>query len=427
MFSRWQTRARSLGLLFLLALCLSTSTPFLSDVRARAAFYVDGLTFNFNRWTLQALWFKAQQTSLGLPGYLSHGARKQAVDTYFRLTEDALRVEAALNEIYSDPQIEDPQAASALLRARLEKLRRAQAQMQPLAESVLEAEISAVLVKERLTFLGQPLPPVLAHMTALPYDLVISPRDRIEQTTAFMLRADLTVADFEQLEARVDAGLNVSSLVVPVGGVGTYPTMVQRTANLPWTLDTFAHEWVHNYLSWHPLGMRYNATPELRTMNETAASLVGSAISQRVMERRFPERLERQPEATTTISLPLEHLDPRDWPRPPFDPRAELHITRLQVDAFLAEGRVEEAERYMEMRRQFFWQMNYHLRKLNQAYFAFYGAYADAPGGAAGADPVGPAVRALWEQSASLGDFLHQMSRLRAFADLQALLEHTQP
>jgi len=43
----------------------------------------------------------------------------------------------------------------------------------------------------------------------------------------------------------------------------------------------------------------------------------------------------------------------------------------------------------------------YYIRKLNQAYFAFYGAYADVPGGPAGEDPVGPAVRALRSQSQS--------------------------
>ena len=70
-----------------------------------------------------------------------------------------------------------------------------------------------------------------------------------------------------------------------------------------------------------------------------------------------------------------------------------MHETRVNVDEMLADGQVAEAENYMEARRQFFWENGYHIRKLNQAYFAFHGAYADQPGGAAGAaDPVGPAV-----------------------------------
>ena len=59
------------------------------------------------------------------------------------------------------------------------------------------------------------------------------------------------------------------------------------------------------------------------------------------------------------------------------------------------------------------------LRRLNQAYFAFYGAYADLPQGAAGEDPIGAAVRQLWTATASPSDFLRQMSRMNSVADLE--------
>jgi hypothetical protein len=72
----------------------------------------------------------------------------------------------------------------------------------------------------------------------------------------------------------------------------------------------------------------------------------------------------------------------------------------------------------MEARRQVFWENGYLLRKLNQAYFAFHGAYADQPGGAAGEDPVGPAVRALREQSASLADFINTIAWMTSFEEL---------
>jgi hypothetical protein len=78
----------------------------------------------------------------------------------------------------------------------------------------------------------------------------------------------------------------------------------------------------------------------------------------------------------------------------------------------------------MEMRRQVFWQHGYRwLRKLNQAYFAFYGAYADEPGGAAGTeDPIGAAVRQLRAQSASLAEFLNRVSWVTSFDQLKALV-----
>jgi hypothetical protein len=100
-----------------------------------------------------------------------------------------------------------------------------------------------------------------------------------------------------------------------------------------------------------------------------------------------------------------------------------MHATRVKVDALLADGRVEEAEAYMEARRQVFYDQGYRfLRRLNQAYFAFYGAYADEPGGAAGEDPVGEAVRALRASSGSPLEFLRRMAWMDSYADLTRVL-----
>jgi hypothetical protein len=99
-----------------------------------------------------------------------------------------------------------------------------------------------------------------------------------------------------------------------------------------------------------------------------------------------------------------------------------MHETRVTADSLLAEGKIAEAEAYMETRRQVFLKNGHFLRKLNQAYFSFYGSYADTPGGAAGEDPVGPAVRSLWEQSASLSEFVNRIAWMTTFEDLQAAL-----
>jgi hypothetical protein len=101
-----------------------------------------------------------------------------------------------------------------------------------------------------------------------------------------------------------------------------------------------------------------------------------------------------------------------------------MHETRVTADQLLVEGKIEKAETYMEQRRQFFWQNGYLLRKLNQAYFAFHGAYADVPGGAAGEDPVGPAVRTLREQSDSLADFINTIAGMTSFEELQEAIQN---
>jgi hypothetical protein len=99
-----------------------------------------------------------------------------------------------------------------------------------------------------------------------------------------------------------------------------------------------------------------------------------------------------------------------------------MRATRVEVDRLLAEGRIVDAEAYMEARRRVFVEHGYAIRKLNQAYFAFYGSYADEPG-ASGADPIGPALRDLRYYTGSLAEFVSTARGLTSLADLQAALE----
>jgi hypothetical protein len=57
----------------------------------------------------------------------------------------------------------------------------------------------------------------------------------------------------------------------------------------------------------------------------------------------------------------------------------------------------------MEQKRQYLDTRGYHIRKLNQAYFAFHGTYADRP---TSISPIGRELKKLRNQSASLKDFL---------------------
>jgi hypothetical protein len=370
--------------------------------------------FDFVNWTLDAFDVKLVQASLGTPFYIDERSRHQIVVDYFHLMDNILQDENQLDLIYADPSVRDPAAASASLRDALSGLYARQRQIGPLAESILQEQISATLAELGLTSAGQPVPPVLFHMTPLPYNLVISPRDKIQEDASVSLIPDLSVDQQVALENRVDRGLDVSSLVVPVGGIGTYPTMIERTTSLDWLSDTIAHEWTHNWLTLRPLGLNYGTSPELRTMNETTADIVGREVGATMLKRYYPEKNPENNLQSQTISLPSTPA------KAEFDFRAEMHTTRVHVDELLAAGKITDAEAYMEQRRQFFWQNGYAIRKLNQAYFAFYGAYAAVPGGAAGEDPVGPAVRALRAQSSSLAVFLNKMAEMTSFAQLQA-------
>ena len=405
--------------LTILALLTGYNNPPLTDKIEKIRAYTRQIEFNYVSWMTDAAILKMRAASIGAPYTLDRTAQKQIVTEYLRATQTILEKEYYLEQLYADATITDKELASIKVREELVELYTRQKELSPLAESILQEQVSQVIAELGLTAIGQPVPNVWYHSTPLPMALIVSPRDRIEQTANISVETDLTIDEQAALESRVDEGLNTSSLVVGNGGVGVYPTMVMRTTNLNWTLSTVAHEWIHNYLTLRPLGILYGETPELRTMNETTASIAGDEIGALVIEHFYPELNTASDLSLSLVSAPFDHPEPGDFLRPPFDFREAMRETRITTDALLAEGKIEEAEAYMEARRAIFLQNGYLLRKINQAYFAFYGAYADSPGGAAGTDPVGPAVRALREQSNSLADFVNTISWMTDFKQLQ--------
>ena len=383
------------------------------DIAERVRAFTRSDEFNFTSWTLNALGIKLNQIALGSEKYMSAEQRRQVVKQYLELVWQIYQAEGQLNEIYADPKVVDPKADSMEVRQELADLQVERRRIAPIAEAILQEHVSRVASEMGLTLGGQAVPPVMFHSTRLPWALIVSPREAIRQEVDISLVPELTVDQHAALEQQVDQSLDVSSLVVGIGGIGLYPTMVYQTSDLNWLNEVVAHEWVHNFLTLRPLGVNYLKSPELRTMNETVATIAGKEIGRAVLEKYYPELLP-PPESQQQNEASVVN-DP-----PKFDFYAEMRVTRVKVDQLLAEGRIEEAEAYMEARRLVFWENGYHLRKLNQAYFAFYGAYADHPsGGAAGEDPVGTAVRALRAQSNSLADFLNRISLMTSFEQLQ--------
>ncbi len=403
-----------LGTLFLVL--LQRSEIEINDPVERVRAFTRSIEFDYATWVLDAWEEKIGQIGLGAADYLDNGSQKSLVLDYLDTVTEIQQKETILQEYYTNPDVVNPEAETLLIRKNLESLYEKRSILAPLAEAVLQNQISAVIADKGLTLGGQPLPPLMFHITPLPMNLIVYPRDVIRQDADISLNPNITVDQITALEDKVDHGLNVSSLVVPVGGIGLYPTMVMQTSNLNWLLEVISHEWTHNYLDLRPLGLSYYASPELRTMNETTANISGKEIGAAVIERYYPEFVP-PPKPEEKPPMPEKASEP-----PAFDFRAAMHETRVTVDKMLVEGKIEEAESYMESQRRMFWDHGYHIRKLNQAYFAFYGAYADVPGGAAGEDPVGAAVRTLRAQSNSLVEFLNRISWMWSFEQLKTAI-----
>lgn len=387
----------------------------LTDPAEQVRAYTRWQQFDYVSWIVDALALKFSYGSLNVASYLTGEQQRHQVFKHLEYLRRLNEVRDQIATIYANPAITNKVAASEQLSAEQAELTSQISRQQPLVEAVLQHQISVVAGDLGLTLGGQPIPPLLYHVTPLPMALIVSPRQVIQQTADISVMPDMPLAEITRLEDAVAKGLDVSSLVVPIGGVGVYPTMVNRTTDLNWLVEVVSHEWIHNYLTLRPVGVLYFSTPPMRTINETTANIAGTEIGEAVILRFYPEF------APEPVDESPPDGQPQEEEPPVFEFRAEMHETRVETDALLAAGKVTEAEAYMEARRQVFWDNGYRIRKLNQAYFAFYGSYADQPGGAAGADPVGAAVRELRSGSVSLASFLDQMTWVTSYEALQRL------
>jgi hypothetical protein len=188
---------------------------------------------------------------------------------------------------------------------------------------------------------------------------------------------------------------------VPIGGLATFPTMVVEGTRPLDTVVAVTHEWIHSYLFFSPLGVRYWSSQEARTINETVADMVSRELGRRV-ERELG--LEQAPAGRPDVQRPSD-----------IQFRAMMRETRVTLDGLLKQGQVDEAEAYLRVRQQDFQAAGFQIRKLNQAYFAFYGSYGDA---AAGVNPIPGQLGLLRAASRSPAEFLRRVSQLTSAADL---------
>ena len=313
----------------LLVILLNASDFAIFDPSQRVREFTRALEFDYVNWTLQALVTKLSQGALSASRYLPEAAQKQVVLDYLDLVRQMQSAEASLNQIYSDPNVVDKEAASLELRQQIQRFHRRSDLLEPLAEEILENQVSQIAAELGLALGGQILPPVLYHTTQPPDALIVSPRDTIRQEANISLTPELSVDQFQELEEKVDAALDVSSLVVGIGGVGLYPTMVMRTTDPNWLAEVVAHEWIHNYLTLRPLGITYANNPELRTMNETVAAIAGKEIGRAVIERFYPQFLPPPPSEATPTPEPTATRSSIHFRAAPRSPElATISITR---------------------------------------------------------------------------------------------------
>ncbi len=135
---------------------------------------------------------------------------------------------------------------------------------------------------------------------------------------------------------------------------------------------------------------------EIATINETVAGIVSDELASVMIEKYYPEYRDSQQAVSSSFS-------------------EEMAEIRKQVDDLLLRNEIEAAEDFMREKRQYLASQGYYIRKLNQAYFAWHGTYANQPGFE---NQISQELMQLKEESSSLKEFIDAVARIMSREDL---------
>ncbi len=397
-----------IALLFVLFAWL-TPDVFAPSPGAEAAL---GYRFSVLRWEASNLPAKWLNLAHGFTRArrLDRAQKLEVVDEYLEATRLAWRQERRLEGIQASVGGADAGGGRERVEAARAHLREHTASrdsLRPLAEEIVEAEIDAVLTGVGLgSRFGLLFPPVDLSFEEPPTVLNTSRRDYVEVVEQVLLVPDVPPLERDRMEREILDKHDMSALVDNLAGLSTYPTIVTDQTTLRSALRTSVHEWLHAYLFFRPLGWNWNRSPEMFSLNETVAELAGNELGDKVFVRMGGD-----------LTIGQSRYLPRHERNPFFT--QEMRETRRTVDAMLEEGRVAEAEEYMKQR---WWRLRlggYGLRKLNQAYLAFRGRYAEGP---SSVSPIGPQVRSLRAAHADTASFIKTVEGVASYQEFLDLL-----
>ena len=375
-----------------------------------------------SKWTH---WLIRAAPGLGI----SDQDRVGLVDRYFLLGDEARRLQDELAfSSNGSTGSENGSGRGETLARRLDQVRAERLLIRADVEETIESGVSSAVRNHRLgvmdswEFLDELVfPPIDIRLQEPPKALITSPRDKIERLETVLLEPGITLRERERIERRIADEQDLSAIVLDIGGVATYPASIYNGGDLRGTLRIVAHEWIHHYMAFRPLGSEMHSDPAMHTLNETAANIAGNELGDwaylAFMDRKSAELGGRE---TVALRAPLDAMRAGPAYDAAFDYGPAMRETRISVDRLLAAGQVELAESYMESRRRTFNDNGYPIRKLNQAYFAFNGSYADGP---ASVDPIGPQVRRLRDLSDDVGEFISLIAEVGSYDEFLKLLE----
>ncbi|MBN4064934.1 hypothetical protein JYU04_04280, partial [Dehalococcoides mccartyi] len=347
----------------------------------------------------------------------SESDRRAALDRYVLLVEELRTAKAELTRETSNaaPDSAKVEASQQAVDRLLDERDEIRASVEEYLEQIIGDAVRSAEIDLVSSFVW---PPVDFRIGDPPKLLVTSARDHIVRLEDVLIDPDIAVEDMSRIENELSGDHDISAVVLQTGGLASYPNVVPTT-HLKRLVDVASHEWLHAYLAFHPLGRAYFGGGDIRSMNETLADIFGREVGLRVYSEVTGEPFVA-PIRPETASKTEDEVDTTDADEPEvFSFNRFMSETRTTTDELLADGNIEEAEAYMESRRVELLDHNYNIRKINQAYFAFHGTYAESP------SSTSPIARYMWdlrEQVGSVGELVKLLRPLGTYEQFEQLL-----
>tara|TARA_B100000686_G_scaffold332006_1_gene396229 strand:- start:1350 stop:2573 length:1224 start_codon:yes stop_codon:yes gene_type:complete len=269
----------------------------------------------------------------------------------------------------------------------------------------IEKEIQKIVKNqikiEGINFKGLVFPPVLIKIFDPPLLLITSPRNVISREHEILLNPNMKNSRKNLIENKMLEEENLSAIILEIGGLATYPSMIKPNTNLERLFELAAHEWLHQYLIFYPLGRSIFENNKMTEINETLANIFGKEISKKICKNKL-------------YKIYCENND-KNFTENPFDYNTFMQETRKNVEVLLKNNNIIEAEEYMENRRKELLEKGIFIRKINQAWFAFNGTYADSP---TSISPVFSILKNIQENTDNLKNFIEILQNIDSYEEL---------
>ena len=423
---RWPRRVM---LAFLVMLLLVTWLVPVGDKRSDTAAVQVSLdhTYGLVSWEFENFFDKwRHRVWTALPWTpTSEADRRRALDRYVVLVDELRIAKDLLSEVSSENGSAQGNVSNAQLA--VDRLIAERDGLRDGVEEFLEQAVADAIRSAEVDLVGSFVwPPVDFRIDSPPKLLVTSPRDVIRRDEDVLIDPEISIDDIEKIENELAEVANISAVVLQTGGLASYPNVIP-TADLERLLDVAAHEWLHAYLVFNPLGRAYFDGGDIRVMNETLADIFGQEVGLRVYSEITgepyvapvrPETAMRNTESKNPDGPDGSDSD-EETGADDFDFNRFMAETRARTDELLEEGLMDEAESYMESRRIELLDHGHTIRKINQAYFAFHNTYAESP------SSTSPIARYLWDlrdQADTIGELVKLLRPLGTYKEFELLL-----